>query len=55
MMAMAGGCEAWPPHDHGSGPDKRAGIRMDQHTDVLPKNLSQYIQDSSKDGRYFLS
>src|SRR5207245_9486168 len=34
-MAMTGGCEAWPPHDHGSRPDKRSGIRMDQHSNVL--------------------
>jgi hypothetical protein len=35
-MAMTGGCEPWSPHDHGSRPDQRSGIRMDQHSDLQP-------------------
>jgi predicted lactoylglutathione lyase len=56
-MAMTGSCKAWPPYDHGSRPDQRSWIWMDQHRNSLPwerlKNLSQYIQDAPEMGIVF--
>jgi len=41
-MAMTGGFEAWPPHDHGGRPDKRSGSWMDQHNNILPRGASAF-------------